>query len=100
MITMKIFTPLEVQPEPVFGAEDFWLSWKDDVYTIDWFPEWMLDNAETTPLGAIWINDDNTETADTFTVKTGETETVFAITDYRVVCQVGVWGWEIEAKAV
>jgi hypothetical protein len=96
-ITIKIFMPLEVQPEAVYGAED-WLFWQNDVYLDSLFGDYLTDNGESPSLGAIWISNGNVTTADTFTIKVGEVETVYVITDYKVICQDGVWGWLTEAE--
>jgi hypothetical protein len=106
MMKIKIFYPLEEQPKVVDGAEN-WLIWRGEsiaedplanVYETDYFADWMIDSGKNSPLGAIWVDNDGIETADRFTIKAGDIKTVFTITDYRVVCQSGVWGWEVEAE--
>jgi hypothetical protein len=102
MTTIKIFTPLEKQPEPVYGSEDLWLSWNGEVYTVDWFGEWLTDNAASPPLGAVWIDNDGVQTADTLSLNVDFAEVAipFVITDAKVICQDGVWGWVTEATEV
>ena len=98
MITIKVFTPLEVQPVPVDGAE-YWVNWQGRIEMADYFGEWLTDNAASPPLGAVWIDNDNIQTADTLSLNVDSAEITipFVITDAKVICQDGVWGWMTEA---
>ena len=95
MITMKIFTPLTEQPEPVYGAEELWLSWKDDVIIKDNFGWYVEDKVEHPPLGGTYT-DDSCD-ALSLNVDFAEVTIPFVITNARVICQDGVWGWVTEA---
>ena len=109
MTKITVFYPLEEQPVPLEGAEDLWLGWfgkspSDDplgnFHDIDSFPDIVMDSGYPCPLGDILVDYANgrKETRDTFTIKAGKAETVFSMTDYRVICKDGIWGWEVEAE--
>ena len=93
---------MEVQPVPVDGAE-YWVNWQGRIEMADYFGEWLTDNeASATPLGAVWIDNDGIQTADmlSLNVDFAEVTIPFAITDAKVICQDGVWGWMTEATGV
>jgi hypothetical protein len=98
MITIKVFMPLGEQPEPVYGAEELWLSWQDDVIIKDNFGWYVEDKAEHPPLGGTYTDG----TADELKLYVNSADSClvdipFVITDTKVVCQDGVWGWMTEA---
>jgi hypothetical protein len=99
MTKITVFYPLEKQPEPLAGAEDLLLCWAGDTFTLDWFAEHLTDNGHDSPLGSIWENlSEKTTTPDTFEIVTRFGTIKYSITDYKVVCQDGVWGWLVEAE--
>jgi len=97
--TIKIFMPLEVQPVPVEGAE-YWVNWQGRIEMADYFGEWLTDSAFMAPFGAVWVDNDGVETADTLRLNVDSAEIVvpFFVTSAKVVCQDGVWGWLTEAE--
>ena len=99
MTKITVFYPLEKQPVPLDGAEDLWLCWAGDTFTLDWFAGHIMDNATESPLGDIWENlSEKTVTSDKFDITTKFGTTKFSITDCKVVCQDGIWGWLVEAE--
>jgi hypothetical protein len=98
-VTIKIFMPLEVQPEPVYGAEDLWLSWQDDDILIDNFGWYVGDKVEHPPIGGVYTDG----TADELGLYVNSADSClvdipFFVTSAKVVCQNGVWGWLTEAE--
>jgi hypothetical protein len=94
--TIKVFTPLEVQPEVIENTDGLWLWWQDDAIIKDNFGWYVEDNALMVPFGTTYTDG----RADTLRLNVDSTEVVvpFFVTSAKVVCQDGVWGWMTEAK--